>query len=313
MDDCILRLTNLTKKFGSLTAVDGLNLEIKKGEVFGFLGPNGAGKTTTIRMMVGLIKPTSGYAEINGYNVQTDFLNAIKGIGAIVESPAFYPYLSGKNNLEILFDISGINLPANEKKRKIEKLLKLVGLEKRCNDNVGTYSQGMKQRLALAGTLVADPDIIILDEPTNGLDPSGMKEIRELIKNLAEEKNISVFLSSHILSEVQQICNRVGILDKGKLISTEEVATLLKKETENFLVRIKDSETAFTALKENTNIIEVKKAAHDHLLVTVASSFSDKLGPFLYEKGIYPEEIKKHEETLEDYFLRITGNNNVMD
>ena len=308
MNDCILKLTGLTKKFGSLTAVNDLNLEIRKGEIFGFLGPNGAGKTTTIRMMVGLIKPTSGFVRINGVNIQKDFLGAIKGIGAIVETPAFYPYLSGKKNLEILFDISGKEQTGKEKIRKIDELLELVSLGNRGEDKVVTYSQGMKQRLALAGTLTGDPAIIILDEPTNGLDPSGMKEIRELIKNLAREKQISVFLSSHILSEVQQVCERVGILDRGNLISTGEVASLLKKDTEDFSIIVKDSEQAYLKLKGNGNIIHVEKVNNEHLVITVKTDFSEKLGTLLYKIGIYPEEIKRQEETLEDYFLRITKN-----
>jgi len=308
MDECVLRLVNLTKRFGALTAVNNLNLEIKKGEIFGFLGPNGAGKTTTIRMIVGLIKPTSGFVEINGVNIQEDFLNAIKGIGAIVETPAFYPYFSGKKNLEILFNISGSSLSNKEKDIKISELLDLVKLKDREQDRISTYSQGMKQRLAIAGALVADPDLIILDEPTNGLDPAGMREIRELIKNLAQQKHISVFLSSHILSEVEQVCERVGILDCGNLISSGEVRSLLKRDTEEFCVLMNDTGNAYEVLKEEKDILEITREGKDKIILTVKRDFSDSLGKLLYGKGIYPEEIKKIEESLEKYFLRITNN-----
>ncbi len=306
MKDIVLRLVNLTKKFGSLIAVNNLNIEVNRGEIFGFLGPNGAGKTTTIRMIVGLIKPTSGFVEIDGINIQKDFLGGIKRIGAIVESPAFYPYFSGRKNLEILLDISNSGLSGKEKQKRISELLARVNLEDRGKDKVSSYSQGMKQRLGIAGALIAEPEIIILDEPTNGLDPAGMKEIRELIKNLARDKDISVFLSSHLLNEVEQICDRVGIIDKGNLISLGEVKSLLKRSFENFVIVVNNAEKIFNDLKNEKWIIDVKIRKDREIHIKIDCRYSEKLGSLLHDKGIYPEEITKVSETLEEYFLRVT-------
>lgn len=307
MVDRVLKLVDLTKKFGSLTAVNGLNLEIHSGEIFGFLGPNGAGKTTTIRMILGLIKPTSGYVEIKGFNIQKDFLKGIKGIGAIVESPAFYPYLSGEKNLEILYDISGSPVKNNNRQKKISELLEIVKLGERGQDDVSTYSQGMKQRLGIAGALVGDPGIVILDEPTNGLDPAGMREIRELIKNLAGEKQISVFLSSHLLNEVEQVCDRVGIIDKGNLLSLGEVKSLLKRDTEGFIIVVDEPEKSYKIIENEDWLMIGEVKSERELYLKIRKEYTDKLGAFLHEKGVYPEEITRRPETLEEYFLRITS------
>jgi len=218
----LLETHKLTKSFQGKTIIDNLNLNIKKGDVYGFLGRNGQGKTTTIRMITGLIFPNSGEIEINGLNLKKDFKQAISQIGAIVENPVFYDYLSGYENLSLM-----VNLIPGIGKEKIKEVLEVVGLTNRAMDKVSAYSLGMKQRLGIANALLNDPQLIILDEPTNGLDPQGMIEIKEMILQLSSEKDITFFISSHLLHEVGQICNRVGILNDGKLLAEGGVSELI--------------------------------------------------------------------------------------
>lgn len=218
----LLETHKLTKSFHGKTIIDNLDLNIKKGDVYGFLGRNGQGKTTTIRMLTGLIFPDSGDVVVNGLNLRTDFKQVISQIGAIVENPTFYGYLSGYENLALM-----VNLIPGMEKEKIAEVLEMVGLTKRAKDKVSTYSLGMKQRLGIANALLNDPQLIILDEPTNGLDPQGMIEIKEMILQLSSEKNITFFISSHLLHEIGQICNRVGILNEGKLLAEGNVSELI--------------------------------------------------------------------------------------
>ncbi|UUI42043.1 ABC transporter ATP-binding protein [Oceanobacillus oncorhynchi] len=220
--ETLLETHKLTKSFQGKTIIDNLNLNIKKGDVYGFLGRNGQGKTTTIRMLTGLIFPDSGEVVINGLNIRGDFKQAISQIGAIVENPVFYDYLSGYENLSLM-----VNLIPGIGKEKINEVLELVGLTRRAKDKVAAYSLGMKQRLGIANALLNDPQLIILDEPTNGLDPQGMIEIKEMILQLSSKKEITFFISSHLLHEVSQICNRVGILNDGKLLAEGDVSELI--------------------------------------------------------------------------------------
>jgi len=222
----VIEVRGLTKKFRNLTAVDNLDLNVYRGDVFGFLGPNGAGKSTTIRMLLSLIKPTSGEMKIFNKSIVKDRKEIFSKVGAIVEKPDFYLYLSAYKNLEILGKLSG----ADTSKKKIMEMLELVGLEKRYKSKVKTYSHGMKQRLGLAQALLHDPELIILDEPTTGLDPQGMKEIRDLIIYLSREKGKTIFLSSHILHEVELIATRMIILNKGKVQVEGTVEDLLKSD-----------------------------------------------------------------------------------
>ena len=214
----VIRTHNLTKRFKKLTAVDQLNMEVTQGEVFGFLGPNGAGKTTTISMLLGLLHPTAGSAEVLGYDIQSQPARALRGVGALVEA-AFYPYLSARDNLWVMAQLSG----GGASPKRISEVLELVGLAKRADDKFKTFSTGMKQRLGLGAALIHDPDLLILDEPTHGLDPAGMREMRELIGRLSREHNKTVFLSSHLLHEVEQVCDRVLILDQGRAIAAGRV------------------------------------------------------------------------------------------
>ena len=219
-----IEMAGLTKEFGRHRAVDSLNLAVHSGSVFGFLGPNGAGKTTTIRMLLGLIRPTQGSGRILGYDIESERAAFLPRVGAIVESPAFYPILSGRDNLRVFARTAG-----NEDAHSIARVLEQVGLSGRAHDNVKTYSLGMKQRLAIAAALLNDPQIIFLDEPTNGLDPAGTVEIRELIGQLGASGH-TIFLSSHLLHEVEQVCSEVAIINHGKLVAQGRVADLLRRD-----------------------------------------------------------------------------------
>ena len=218
----ILELKNLTKRFGRLEAVSELNLTLEPSEIFGFLGPNGAGKTTTIKMIAGLIRPTKGWIRINGYDVNQDHILALQAVGLMIEAPAFYDYLSARKNLELLSCLHG-----GIENKRIDYLLELMELTPRAQDKTAHYSTGMRQRLGIAAALLHQPKLIILDEPTSGLDPGGRREIRNLLPRLASEEGVTVFLSSHILHEVEQVCQQVGIINQGKLVAAGKVKELI--------------------------------------------------------------------------------------
>lgn len=241
----VLDIKNLSKKFNNNTAVNGVNLQVEKGDIFGFLGPNGAGKTTTIRMILGLVHSDGGEIYINGIDTRKNFKKAIEKVAAIVETPRFYPYLSAYKNLELIANLHG-DIPAS----RIYELLELVGLKDRSKSKVKTFSLGMKQRLGIARALINDPDFVILDEPTNGLDPQGIREVRDLIRFLNAEKNITFFISTHILSEVEQICNKVAILKEGSIIDSGYVEDILSTETESLVIEIKEIGKAIDILSE---------------------------------------------------------------
>ena len=225
MSEVTLAVRNLRKTIGRKEIIKGLNFELKRGEVFGFLGPNGAGKTTTIRMLTGLIKPTEGSISICGYDVRKDFTKAMEFLGCIVENPELYPFLSGWDNL---VHFAGMLPSVTEK--QIAETVSFVGLDERIHDKVKTYSLGMRQRLGIAQALLNRPKVLILDEPTNGLDPAGIREMREFIRNLAENEGLSVLVSSHLLSEIQLLCDRVAIMAKGEIIQIDSVENLLTKQ-----------------------------------------------------------------------------------
>jgi|APSaa5957512622_1039677.scaffolds.fasta_scaffold77050_2 ABC-2 type transport system ATP-binding protein len=224
--DYVLEMSQLSKSFGAVQAVKGLSLNIGKGEIFGFLGPNGAGKTTTIRMITGLVHPDGGQIKIGGHDIGKRFFDAICSVGTLMENPAFYPYLSAAENLQLLSQLT--RMDKAEAGGQIIELLNLVKLSENSQKPVKGFSQGMRQRLGIAAALLGRPEVIILDEPTNGLDPSGINEMRQLIKEIAEERNITVFLSSHMLKEVEQICTRVGIINQGQLVAEGDIESLLK-------------------------------------------------------------------------------------
>lgn len=295
--DAVIRTKALTKRFGSRIAVDGIDLEVRSGEIFGFLGPNGAGKTTTIGMLLGLIRPTSGQAYVLGYDVQRQAEAALRHVGAMIEAPAFYPYLSGRDNLRVLARAAG--LPD----RRVEDVLAQVDLTTRARDRFGTYSQGMKQRLGIAAALLHEPRLIMLDEPTNGLDPAGQLEIRNLVRSLSGSGR-TVFLCSHLLHEVEQICQRVAILKQGRIIAQGEVSTLLRR---GVLVRtIGERERAEMVLRSAPWVARVS-AYGDALLIDAPGDRTADINALLTADGIPVAEIRHYETSLEEFFLEVTA------
>lgn len=293
-----LSVKDLTKKIGRREIIKGLSFDLREGEVFGFLGPNGAGKTTTIRMIVGLIKPTSGTIQICGYGIQEQYSEAMKNLGCIVENPEMYPYLSGYNNLlHFARMLEGIG------EERIHEVTKLVGLTERIYDKVKTYSLGMRQRLGIAQALLGNPRVLILDEPTNGLDPAGIREMREFIRFLAEQEGLSVLVSSHLLSEIQQLCDRVAIISKGRIITTDRVESLLSNR-ERVEWRAEPRDKAKQLLSDLTKVEEQEDG-------TFLTEFDEQATPLwnkrLVEAGISVMEMNRKMPVLEDLFLELTG------
>jgi len=302
MSEITLSVKGLRKVIGKKEIIKGLDFDLKKGEVFGFLGPNGAGKTTTIRMLVSLIKPTSGSIEICGYNVETHFIEAMSRLGCIVENPELYPYLTGWENLE---HFAGM-LP-NLDRAHMYEVVKLVRLQERIHDPVKTYSLGMRQRLGIAQALLGKPKVLILDEPTNGLDPAGIREMRSFIRFLAEEEGLSVLVSSHLLSEIQLMCDRVAIISKGEIIKVDTVDSLLSMQ-ERLIWRVSPLEKAQRILEERTH---VTVGGDSTLITTYSESEAAAWNRALVEQGIEVKEMQKKLPALEDLFLELTGGESV--
>ena len=300
-NDVILRTIGLTKHFGRLVAVNNLNLELRCGEVFGFLGPNGAGKSTTVGMILGLIAPTAGSIELFGTKLDGHSWLLLRRVGAIIEEPAFYPYLSGRDNLETLsMSIGGI------KKTKIDEVLKRVNLFDRAGDRYGQYSMGMKQRLGIASTLLRDPELIILDEPTSGLDPAGTKEVRDLIPQLAHE-NCAVFLCSHLLHEVELVCDKVVIIQKGVMLVNSTVKELVSKG-QLLQIKVDDSQKALNVVKSLSGVNSVHIENGD-LIVDAPKDSASRINKILVENNILVSELVNRTVSLEDVFLQLTGGN----
>jgi ABC-2 type transport system ATP-binding protein len=293
-----LSVKDLTKKIGKREIIKGLSFDLREGEVFGFLGPNGAGKTTTIRMIVGLIKPTSGTIQICGYPIRERFREAMKNLGCIVENPEMYPYLSGYNNL-----LHFARMLEGVEEERIQEVTKLVGLTERIHDKVKTYSLGMRQRLGIAQALLGNPRVLILDEPTNGLDPAGIREMREFIRFLAEQEGLSVLVSSHLLSEIQQLCDRVAIISKGRIITTDSVDSLLSNR-ERVQWRLEPRDKGKQILSELTKVEEREDG-------TFLTEFDEEGTPLwnkgLVEAGVSVLEMNRKMPVLEDLFLELTG------
>ncbi len=293
-----LQTRALSKSYGSRLAVDRLDLEVERAELFGFLGPNGAGKTTTIRMALGLIAPTNGSVEILGLDVRRHRSEVLPRVGALVESPALYGYLSGRDNLRVI----GSQLGRVSEKR-IDEVLEIVGLKGRDRDRVRTYSMGMKQRLGLGIALLNNPELLILDEPANGLDPAGIVEMRDLLRNLAAEGK-TVFISSHVLSEVQQICTRVAIINHGRLVRLAPVAELLQDGGE-FEVKVDQPDELVAALKRQQWGGEAR--SEDGLVITAAPDGRGRsLIKFLVDNGFTPDAVSARHRDLEEIFLTLT-------
>ncbi|TMC97464.1 MAG: ABC transporter ATP-binding protein [Chloroflexi bacterium] len=292
----IVETHSLTKRYGSgVLAVDSVDMSVRRGEVYGFLGPNGAGKTTTLRMLVGLIRPTSGTATVAGHTPGSPA--GLKMIGALIESPGFYPYLSGRENLRVVADLASVS------QKRVDEVLDLVELASRAGRKFGTYSTGMKQRLGVAAALLKDPELLILDEPTNGLDPQGMAEMRKLIKDIGQGDR-TVLLSSHLLGEVEQICDRVGVIKNGHLVKQSTVQELLGEE--GVLVRAEPADQAQELLTKmfGPEAISRQNGAI-HLKVKPENSI--EINRRLTDAGIGVSELRPFERSLEEVFFQLTG------
>ena len=297
MNDSVIRTQGLTKKYGPIVAVDGLSMDVPRGRIFGLLGPNGSGKTTTLSILLGLTGQSSG--DFTLFDGTDSHPNALHRIGAIVETPAFYPYLSGRNNLAYFQAITG-----KGDRQELDRLLDTVGLGTRANDKFHTYSLGMKQRLGLAYALLGDPEVLILDEPTNGMDPAGMAEIRDLIRRLGTGGR-TVLLSSHLLHEVEAVCDSVAILAKGKLIAQGDVSELLGTGAQ-IQFRTTDDARAREVLAAVDWINEIKEE-EGYLVANAPSERSGELTAALSGAGVYVTEMRPRAKTLEQYFLEVTG------
>jgi len=293
MGNPVVELKNVTKVIKGKKIIDNLSFTIEEGEVFGFLGPNGAGKTTTIRMMVGLMKITSGEILICGKNVEKEFEEALMNIGGIVENPELYKFLTGYQNLmQYARMIKGVT------KQKIDEVVEFVGLTDRIHDKVKTYSLGMRQRLGLAQCLLHDPKVMILDEPTNGLDPAGIREIRDHLKKLTKEKGMSVIVSSHLLSEMEMMCDRIAIIQNGKLIDIQKVHDYVAESKQKYF---------FEVDMENLPFLNISyKKMEKGIEIELEKDEVPDMIQLLIEKGIRIFEVKPVAKSLEDRFLEAT-------
>lgn len=309
MKDSVLEIKNVSKYFGRKKVLDNISLDVKSGEIYGFLGPNGAGKTTTIKMILGLLYIDEGEIKINGYSVKKEFEKAMTYIGGIVENPDLYGYMSGLDNLKLYARIRNVD------KNRIDEVVKLVNLEKRINEKVSKYSLGMKQRLGLALTLLHSPRVLILDEPTNGLDPAGIKDLRNILKNIAINDNVAVFISSHLLSEMELMCDKVAVIENGKLIKVEN---LKKDENEvityiaDYVLETADIEKTMQILQKES--IELKRQKEDNkvLLLKIDKEKVPFIIKTLVDNNVKIYQIAEKLQSLEDVFFGVTegGNNN---
>jgi ABC-2 type transport system ATP-binding protein len=294
-----LEVDGLVKRYGRATAVDGIDLRVAHGEVFGFLGPNGAGKTTTIGMILGLLAPSAGTVRLFGRAVRGNERALLPRVGALVEMPTFYPYLGARDNLRAVALVTG-----GVTGKQVERTLALVGLISAADKPYRTFSLGMKQRLGIGAALLADPDLVILDEPTNGLDPAGIVEIRQLLRELAAAGK-AVFLSSHQLNEVQQICDRVAIVNAGRIVAEGYVAALLRDQR---LLRATVSDTGLAqAVAGSLEWVEEARIEGETLVVRGEPPTPFALGEALARAGVWIGQLTRSEGSLEQLFLRLTG------
>jgi ABC-2 type transport system ATP-binding protein len=302
MSEITLSVQGLKKVIGKREIIQSIDFELKRGEVFGFLGPNGAGKTTTIRMLVGLIKPTAGTIRICGYDIHKQFPQAMENMGCIVENPESYKYLSGWSNLQYFARMmDGID------EARITEVVRLVGLSARIHDKVKTYSLGMRQRLGIAQALLGRPKVLILDEPTNGLDPSGIREMREFIRYLAEKEGLSVLVSSHLLSEIQLMCDRVAIISKGQVVRVGTVQSLLAQQ-ERVIWRLSPQPVGMQVLQE---LCGSAKSEGDIVITPYIENEVGLWNQALVEAGVTVMEMSRKLPSLEDLFIELTGGDGI--
>lgn len=300
MTNTILKCENLNKSFGKKKILKDVSFTIKKGDILGFIGPNGSGKTTTIKLILGLNSIDSGNVTINGFDIKKDFESAIKGVGAIVENPDMYMYLSGYENLKLVANMYNVS------SSKIDEVVKLVKLEGRIKDKVSKYSLGMRQRLGIAQALINNPNLLILDEPTNGLDPEGIKELRDLLKNLAKKENIAVLISSHNLAELDSFCNKVCIIQNGTIIESNEVKKL-KKEVSNSTYIFEVSNSTLV----NNVIDNIKVLDSTHFSIKSKKEEIPNIITKLINNNILIYEVYENKISLEEAFLNKTGGNKI--
>lgn len=306
MNKPIIQVLNVSKKIGRKTIIDHLNFEVPKGEVFGFLGPNGAGKTTTIRMMVGLMKITEGEILIDGISITKDFEKAIIKVGAIVENPEMYKYLTGYQNL-----VHFARMVPGVTKQRIQEVITLVAMENRIHDKVKTYSLGMRQRLGVAQALLHKPQLLILDEPTNGLDPAGIRELRDYLRKLTQEEGISVVVSSHLLSEMELMCDRVAIIQNGKLIDIRLIKEFVEKTDKITVVfDVDDREKAQQILLSNQSAYSAK-LLENGLEFQLDREQIAEINVLFVQGGVKVYGIKAVTKSLEDKFLEMTGSEQI--
>ena len=299
-----IKTSSLTKQFGSQKAVSSIDLSVPKGSVFGFLGPNGSGKTTTIRMILGLAAASKGEIELLGHPIPKGLEHALPKVGALVEGPAFYPYMSGRNNL-IRIDSADRNSTASTRKQRVDAALERVGLTNAAKKKVHAYSLGMKQRLGLANALLKPREILILDEPTNGLDPQGTREVRNLIRSLAAE-GITIFVSSHLLSEIEQLCSHLAVMTAGKIVAQGSLAEL-RNESQTRLVLKADRIDELVDLLKTHGLTKLSLKP-DRVVAPVPSDFDvASLNQILVKKKFMVSEIRLEQPSLEEYFVNLTG------
>lgn len=294
----ILKIKNLNKSFGKKKILKNVSFNVNEGDILGFIGPNGAGKTTTIKMILGLQSINSGTVTINGYDIKKNFEKAIEKVGTIVENPDLYMYLSGYDNLKLIS-----NLYKNVDKKRIDEVIKIVKLETRINDKVSKYSLGMRQRLGIAQALLHNPNLLILDEPTNGLDPEGIKELRDIIKRLATKEKVGVVISSHNLSELESFCNKIVIIKNGEIVETNELKKV-KNIEESYIFEVDEISKISKILEE-----KIEKINDNSFKIHINKESIPEIIKKLIENDIKIYTIKEEEISLEDAFLKRTGGN----
>ncbi|MEI3401629.1 MAG: ABC transporter ATP-binding protein [Clostridia bacterium] len=297
MAKTVLELKNVNKTYGKRKVIDNISLEVKEGEIYGFLGPNGSGKTTTIKMILRLISSDSGEIKVNGYDVKKQFEKAMECIGAIVENPDMYKYMSGIDNLRLHARIRNID------EQRVNEVLGMVDLKDRKKEKVSKYSLGMKQRLGLALTLLHKPKVLILDEPTNGLYPAGIKKLRDILKEIAHKENVAVFVSSHILSEMQLMCDKVAVIDSGKIVKIEDMSDETN-EIEVVDIRVEDIEKSIQTIKERFGIEATKK---EHSIeINISTESLPEVVKELAMADVKIRAVIPKEHNLEDIFFDAT-------
>ncbi|TCN26651.1 ABC transporter ATP-binding protein [Mesobacillus foraminis] len=299
MKETIIKTSGLSKKFGTRYAVANVDLHIPRGEIYGFLGPNGAGKTTTIRMLLGLAKPTNGTIQIFGKDLKKEKLEVLKRVGSLVEYPSYYGHLTARENLE------AIRILLDAPKTRIDEVLSIVRLTREAKRPVKGFSLGMKQRLGIAAALLGNPELLILDEPTNGLDPSGILEIRELIKSMPKEHGITILVSSHLLSEIDLMATQVGIISKGRMIFQDSIETLRRRSSSNIVIKTDEAEEAWKLLLSKGHNAELEQGRLQ--LSNISDHEISKVIAELVESRFPVYRVQEEKKSLEDIFLELTG------